>query len=60
MLSIAPLFTDRCIASKLRTFASISSNETGSVNLYNFDISARYQSPISLAVISATPSWPMT
>ena len=27
---------------------------------YNFAISARYQSPISLAVISATPSWPMT
>jgi hypothetical protein len=27
---------------------------------YDFDISARYQSPISLAVISATPSWPMT
>src|SRR6202790_5214110 len=27
---------------------------------YYFDISARYQSPISLAVISATPSWPMT
>ena len=26
----------------------------------HFDISARYQSPISLAVISATPSWPMT
>ena len=25
-----------------------------------FAVSARYQSPISLAVISATPSWPMT
>jgi hypothetical protein len=60
MLSIAPLFTDGWIASKRRIFANISSNETGSVKLYNFDISARYQSPISLAVISATPSWPMT
>ena len=27
---------------------------------YFLAISARYQSPISLAVISATPSWPMT
>ena len=27
---------------------------------YFFPISARYQSPISLAVISATPSWLMT
>jgi flavin reductase (DIM6/NTAB) family NADH-FMN oxidoreductase RutF len=29
-------------------------------DLYFFPISARYQSPISLAVINATPSWPRT
>jgi len=30
------------------------------IRLKVFDISLRYQSPISLAVISATPSWAMT
>ena len=45
-----PLSTDRWIASPCAASGSD----------YDFDISVRYQSPISLAVIRATLSWPMT